>query len=191
MRPKVVSLSLHADGSLRDSQRYGLKQCKHITAIRFDGSLDLASSKYLEDKVNGRLLSMPELKVVLIAAHGINQIDSHGVETLSRMIERVRESNLEICFSGFSDTVLDLLKRFHLYDVIGEENIYPTQILAIRQVYARAHTGSSEEDCPLEQLRPYVAELSLHPDGTLRDARVNGLLTPVSTVFSSARGSPP
>ena len=175
MRPRVVSLSLHTDGSLRDSQRYGLKQCKHIIAIRFDGSLDLASSKYLEDKVNDRLLSMPDLKVVLIAAHGINQIDAHGVETLSRMIERVRESNLEICFSGFSDTVLDLLKRFHLYDVIGEENIYPTQILAVRQVYAKAHVGTSEENCPLEQLRPYVAELSLHPDGTLRDARLNGL----------------
>jgi anti-anti-sigma factor len=175
MRPKVVSLSLHSDGSLRDSQRHGLRQCKHIAAIRFDGSLDLASSKYLEDKVNGRLLSMPELKVVLIAAHGITQIDSHGVETLSRIMERVRESNLEICFSGFSDTVMDLLKRFHLYDTIGEENIYPTQILAVRQVYARAHIGSNEESCPLEQLRPYVAELSLHPDGSLRDAGPNGL----------------
>jgi MFS superfamily sulfate permease-like transporter len=175
MRPKVVSLSLHADGSLRDSHRHGLKLCRHIAAIRFDGSLDLASSKYLEEKVNSRLLSMPELKVVLIAAHGITLIDSHGVETLSRMIQRIRELNLEICFSGVSDTVSDLLKRFHLYEVIGEENIYPTQILAIRQLYANAHAGSSEENCPLEQLRPHVAELSLHPDGTLRDAGSNCL----------------
>jgi anti-anti-sigma factor len=175
MRPGVVELSMHPDGSLRDSRRYGLKKCRHIAAVRFDGSLDLASAKYLEDKVKGLILSMPDLRHVLIAAHGINQIDSYGVDTLARVVQRVRESGHEISFSGFSDSVLDLVKRFHFYEVIGEENIYPTQVLAVRHIYANAHSDSKEESCPLAALRPQVAELSLHPDGSLRDARRHGL----------------
>jgi anti-anti-sigma factor len=175
MRPRVVTLSLHPDGSLRDTKRYGLKQCRHIAAIRFNGSLDIASSVYLEESVNERVATMPELRHVLIAAHGINQIDTYGVETLARVIRMVREAGYEISFSGFSDIVLDLLKRFHIYEVIGEENIYPTQVLAVRRIYADAHVDSEEKTCPLAALQPRVAELSLHPDGSLRDAHRRGL----------------
>jgi MFS superfamily sulfate permease-like transporter len=170
MRPRVVDLSLHPDGSLRDASRYGLRRCQHIAAIRFDGSLDLASSKYLEAKVNELILSMPDLKHVLIAAHGIHQIGPHGAETLASLTSRLRDSGLEISFSGVSDSVLDVLKRFRLYELIGEANIHPTQVLAVRHIYADAHSHSTEKDCPLRPLRPHVAELSLHSDGSLRDA---------------------
>jgi anti-anti-sigma factor len=171
MRPRVVGVSLHTDGSMKDAHRYGLRECRHIAAIRFEGPLDLASAKYLVEKVNERILNMPDLRNVLIAAHGINQIDSFGVETLARLVQRLRESDLDICFSGFSDSMIDILKKFHTYDTIGEENIHPTQVQAIRYVYAGAHDGSTEQNCPLRPLRPQVAELSLHPDGSLRDAK--------------------
>jgi anti-anti-sigma factor len=171
MRPRVVDVSLHADGSMKDAHRYGLKACRHIAVIRFEGSLDLASANYLEEKVNERIVTMPDLKNVLIAADGINQIDSFGVETLARLVQRLRESGLEICFSGFSDSMVDILKKFHTYDVIREENFHPSQAQAIRFIYARAHDESTEEDCPLQALSPRVAELSLHPDGSLRDAK--------------------
>ncbi len=175
MRPRVVDLSLHTDGSLRDAERYGLRRCRHIAAIRFDGSLDLASSKYLEAKVNELIVNLPELKHVLVAAHGIHQIDPHGAATLSRLTSRLRDSGLEICYSGVSDSVLDVLKRFHLYELIGEGNIHPTQVQAVRNIYVDAHAKSTETDCPLQPLRPYVAELSLHADGSLRDAKRWGL----------------
>jgi anti-anti-sigma factor len=175
MRPSVVELSLHADGSLKDAERYGLERCEYVAAIRFDGSLDLASSKYLDDKVNDVVAGRGELSEILIAAHGINQIDSYGVESLAGLIRRLRQAGIEVSFSGLKDSVLDILKRFHIYDLIGEQNIHPTQVVAIRHLYGKAHIDSTEVDCPLEPLRPYVAELSLHSDGSLRDARRHGL----------------
>ncbi|MFH1530615.1 MAG: SulP family inorganic anion transporter [Pseudomonadota bacterium] len=175
MKPRVVELSLHADGSLRDAHRHGLKQCRHIAMIRFDGPLDRANSNYLEEKVLECVERMPDLSYVLIAAHGINHVDSFGVETLTRLVRRLRKDNVEICFSGFSDGVLDLLKGFRLHEVIDEASLHSTQVLAIRNMYARAHFGSTEQDCPLEQLRPRVVDLSLHPDGSFRDARRHGL----------------
>ena len=175
MRPKLVELSLHADGTLRDAHRHGLKQCRHIAMIRFDGHLDQASSNYLEEKVLECIVRMPDLHQVLIAAHGINHVDSFGAQTLARLVGRLSENNVEICFSGFSDSVLDLLKGFHVYKVIEDANLYSTQVLAIRNIYAKAHFGSMEQGCPLESLRPRVAELSLHPDGSFRDALRHGL----------------
>ncbi len=175
MRPRVVELSLHSDGSLKDAERYGLERCKYIAAVRFNGSLDLASAKYLDDKVNEVVADREEISEILIAAHGINQIDSYGVESLARLVRRLRQAGIEVSFSGLTDSVLDLLKRFHIYDLIGEQNMHPTQVLAVRHLYANAHVDSTEEQCPLEALRPYVAELSLHSDGSLRDARRHGL----------------
>ena len=171
MRPRVTDVSLHPDGSLRDVSRHRLKQCKHIAAIRFHGSLDLASSNYLQERADERTRAMPELRHVLIAAHGIPQIDVHGVEMLGKLVQTMRGSDVDVSFSGFADNVLDTLKKYRVLSTIGEENIYPTQVQALKQLYAKAHKGSTEKDCPLRSMRPQVVELSLHPDGSLRDAR--------------------
>ena len=86
---------------------------------------------------------------VFIAAHGINEIDATGEDMLGRLTHRLREAGYEVCFSGFKDEVLDVLKRTRLYDTIGEEHIWPTQAVAVQRIHARAHTGSSERECPL------------------------------------------
>ena len=42
-----------------------------------------------------------------------------------------------------------MLRRTHLFERIGEENMYPTQLIAIRRIHESAHAGSSEVACPL------------------------------------------
>ena len=175
MRPHVAELSLHPDGSLRDARRFGLSQCRHIAAIRFDGPLNFANATYLEDEVLKVIADMPELRHVLIAAHGINEIDASGEEMLSLLVDRMRDAGYQVSFSGLKEQVIDTLKRTHLYEKIGEQNMYPTQLQAVANIYARAHLNSDEKNCPLEAMRPRVADLSLHPDGSLRDARRHSL----------------
>jgi MFS superfamily sulfate permease-like transporter len=149
MRPNVAELSMHPDGSLRDSERHMLEQCKHIAAIRFDGPLNFANTSYLEDEVLSRVADLPDLRVVLIAAHGINEMDASGEEMLSNLLDRLRSAGYEVVFSGLKENVLDVMHRTRLYDKIGEENVFPTQLIAIRAIHARAHVGSKEKECPL------------------------------------------
>ncbi len=175
MKPRVAELSLHPDGSLRDAERHHLDRCKYIAAIRFDGPLNFASTSYLEDEVLRSVSEMPHLKHVLIAAHGINEIDASGEEMLDGLVRRLREAGYEISFSGLNDDVQDVLIRTLLYDKIGPENIYPTQLLAVASIHARAHRGVSEPDCPFQSMRPHVVDLSMHPDGSLRDAKRHSL----------------
>jgi SulP family sulfate permease len=173
--PHVVELSLHPDGSLRDAERHELKLCRHIAAIRFDGPLSFATVGYLETELLERLKARPEVNHVLIAAHAVNGADTRAAEQLARLVEQLRQRKYDVAFSGLKDNVLDVFNRAGVVKAIGPEHMYPTQAVAVAGLYARAHAGSAEPDCPLQPLLPRVVELSLHPDGSLRDAARHGL----------------
>ena len=149
MRPKVASLSRHADESLRDSEAFGLKQCEVIDMVRFDGPLFFANASYLEDKINERLMTKKDLKHIVIVCNGINDIDASGEETLSLVVDRTRSGGVDISFSGVNETVMSVFKNTHLLEKIGLDHIYPTMEKAVCSVYDQTHTDSREDMCPL------------------------------------------
>jgi anti-anti-sigma factor len=149
MKPPVVDLSLHPDGSLRDAERHGLRRCRRIAAIRFDGPLNFANTSYLEDKVLERVSSLPDLRHVLLVAHGINEIDASGEELLGKLVVQLRKAGHDVSFSGLKDEVLDVLQRTGLYDTIGKDHMHPTQVAALQAIHKRAHENCDESPCPL------------------------------------------
>ncbi len=148
MRPKVTTLSMYADRSFQSARDHGLKECRHIAMIRFDGPLFYANAGYLEEKISERIRAMPELKHILIVSNGINDIDASGEEMLSLIVDRVRSAGYGISFAGLNEKVLAVMKRTHLLAKIEEENIYSTIYRAVEQIHAHAHT-QCKESCPL------------------------------------------
>jgi SulP family sulfate permease len=169
--PPVVELSLHPDGSLRAADRHGLACCRHIAAFRFDAPLSFANTAFLEHEILTRVADRPTLRHVLVVIHGVSGIDEAAAQKLAVLVRKLRANGFAVSFSGANDEVRTVLERANIANMIGEESLYPTQATAIAGIYARAHTGSSEEGCPLEPLAPRLTELSLHPDETLHDAR--------------------
>ena len=169
--PPVVELSLHSDGSLRAADRHGLACCRHIAAFRFDAPLSFANTAFLEHEILTRVADRPTLRHVLLVIHGVSGIDEAAARKLAVLVRKLRANGFAVSFSGANDEVRTVLERVGIANMIGEESMYPTQATAIAGLYARAHTGSSEENCPLEPLAPRLTELSLHPDETLHDAR--------------------
>ncbi|OGL48103.1 MAG: DNA repair protein [Candidatus Schekmanbacteria bacterium RBG_13_48_7] len=149
MKPTVAILSKHPDGSFRNAERWNLKQCRYLTAIRFNGSLFFANTSYLEDKILERVASMPDLKHVLIVANGMNEIDASGEEMLSLIVGRLHEAGYDVSFSGLNDAILDSIRRTHLYEKIGEQNMYRNVQSALEKIHAKAHEQSTEKECPL------------------------------------------
>ena len=149
MRPRVSSLSRHADEGLRAYDAHGLMKCKHIDLIRFEGPLFFANASYLEDEINNRIMNQKDLNHIIIAANGINDIDASGEEALALIIDRLRSAGYGISFSGINESVMDVFKRTHLLENIGLHNIYPTMEKAILGVHAAAHENSTETECPL------------------------------------------
>lgn len=148
MRPKVTTLSMYADKSYQSARDHGLKECKHIAMVRFDGALFYANAGYLEEKVSERIRVMPELKHILIVANGVNDMDASGEEMLSLIVDRVRSAGYDISFAGLNEKVLAVMKRTHLLEKIGEKNIYSTIYKAVDVIHSRAHTQCNHS-CPL------------------------------------------
>ena len=169
--PPVVELSLHPDGSLRAADCHKLRCCRHIAAFRFDAPLSFANTAFLEQQILTRVADRPTLRHVLLVIHGVSGVDEAAVRKLAVLVQKLRAGGFAVSFSGAKDEVRTVLQRANIANMIGEESMYPTQATAIAGIYARAHTGSSEEGCPLEPLAPRLTELSLHPDGTMHDAR--------------------
>ncbi len=157
MRPKVAKLAMDKDSSLQCVDASMLDECKYIAIIRFDGPLFFANASYLEDQVTSIMRAMPDLKHIHISASGINDMDASGEEALSLLVERIRSRGCGISFSGVKERVLGVMKRTHLYEKIGEENIFSTLEGAIQRLYVTVHPRDLEGSpcgCPLMQYIP-------------------------------------
>ena len=149
MRPAVSSLSRHEDEDFRDSLSHELMECEYVDLIRFEGTLFFANATYLEDKINERIMAKKNLRHIIIAANGINDMDASGEEALSLTVDRVRSAGIDISFSGINESVMSVLKRTHMLEKIGYRHIYPTMEKAICSVHEIAHKGGTEPLCPL------------------------------------------
>ncbi|MBF0538105.1 MAG: SulP family inorganic anion transporter [Nitrospirae bacterium] len=149
MKPPVAVLSRHEDGTLRNTDLFGLNRCEHVNAISFDGSLFFANTSYLEDQILSIVAEKPNLRHIIICGEGINEVDASGEETLGILVDRLRDRGIDVSFVGLKDQVLDVVRRTGLYKKIGEDHIFRTEAKAIEVIHAVAHQNSSEKDCPL------------------------------------------
>ena len=120
-----------------------------MVLFRFDGALNFASASFFEEQVMNLLAQAENPRHVLIVGHGINEIDATGEEMLDKGLDHLRQQGLKVSFSGLKEPVVDVLRRTHLLEKLGEENVYPTQLIALAEIYDDAHLGSTEELCPL------------------------------------------
>ncbi|OQX05232.1 MAG: sodium-independent anion transporter, partial [Desulfobulbaceae bacterium A2] len=149
MRPTIASLSRTLDKSMGDAAIHGLKECQYMAVVRFDGPLFYANASYLEERVGQIRLEKKHLRHVVLVCNGISDMDASGEEALSFLVDRLRSAGIEISFSGINEAVMAVLRRTHLLEKIGEENIFPTREQAVCAMHGKAHRGIEEPDCPL------------------------------------------
>lgn len=149
MRPRVAFLSRSQDEELRCVTTHGLKECSYVTLVRFDGPLFFANASYLEDTLTEIVRSKKGVNHIVIAAQGINDIDSSGEETLSLLVDRIRSNGIDISMSGVNESVMDVFRRTHFLEKIGEDHLFPTMEKAIISIHESAHEHDQEAECPL------------------------------------------
>ena len=147
MKPRVVSLSLHYDGSLRDAELYNLQSCDSIAVIRFDGALYFANTGHFEDAMLERAASKPWLRYIVVDAEGINEIDATGEEMLHLLARRLKAAGVELVFARAKKQVLDVLVRTRFVQHLGEEHFTRLRNQAIE--FAREEIDCDCEECPL------------------------------------------
>ncbi|HEY9051394.1 MAG TPA: SulP family inorganic anion transporter [Gammaproteobacteria bacterium] len=138
MKPRVAMLGRYSDGTLRDRKvNPHLPFDDEVVVLRFDGSLYFANVAFFEDTVLDAMSTHKDVKYILIVGDGINQLDASGEEVLHHLVQRLRGNNITLVFSGLKKQIFDVLRNAHLYEYIGEENIFATEDMALVDIYKR------------------------------------------------------
>jgi sulfate permease, SulP family len=135
MKPRVVILGRHQDGTLRDAVIHALPACDYIVALRYDGSLYFANVGYFEEAVLEAVARGTNVKGLLIVSEGMNELDASGDEVIHHVVERLRSIGIRVVFSDLKKQVLEVMARSGLYDYIGQENIFTDEDRALKSLY--------------------------------------------------------
>ncbi|MEM5367527.1 SulP family inorganic anion transporter [Paraburkholderia azotifigens] len=68
---------------------------------------------------------------VVVAAEPITDVDVTASEILRDFHARLRERQIELCFAEMKGPVKDMLHRYGLFDVMGEQHFFPTIGVAV------------------------------------------------------------
>ena len=147
MRPRVVFLARHLDGTMRGSDE-GLRPDQQLAIMRFDGQLYFGSSRYFEDKVLETIASAPELRYLILDANGINRIDASGEQALRNVVERLREVGIDLYLTQAKRQLIDALERSGLMEQIGRDHFFSWNQHALECLWARLHPDYKAQ-CPL------------------------------------------
>ena len=98
-----------------------------LLLFRFDAPLFFANAPYFEQCLHEALDDEdPPVRRVVVAAEPMTDIDSTGCETLGLVLDELDRRNIEFAFAEMKGPVKDRLRRYGLYDRIGDERFYPT-----------------------------------------------------------------
>jgi len=146
MRPRAVVVGMHADGTLRDAAYFQL-DAPHpkMRVLRFDRSLFFVNASYFEDAVIALARDHPELRYILVAGGGINEIDASGIEVLGNLSTRLKAGGITLGLSGIKRQVMSVMTQTGLTGHIGTENIFATDRLALDTLCTRLNTESTTD----------------------------------------------
>ncbi|MHB1290787.1 MAG: STAS domain-containing protein [Sulfuricella sp.] len=61
------------------------------------------------------------------------------------LVERLRETGVEIVFTGLKKQILDVMRATGLFELIGQNNIFATEYQAIAAIYERLGDAAADD----------------------------------------------
>ena len=114
-----------------------------LVLFRWDAPLFFANAELFNQCVTDAVAASPSpARRIIVSAAPITSVDITSADTLTELDDRLRATNVELCFAELKDPVKDKLKRFGLFGRFGEDRFFPTIESAVRQ-YLESSRGNS------------------------------------------------
>lgn len=102
-----------------------LEDRSDILIIRFDAKLYFANITYFKDSIEALFAYKgKKLKLFILDADSINNIDSSGIQAIETIIQRCQKQNIEFYLVGVKGPVRDIFQKANLFDIIGKEHFF-------------------------------------------------------------------
>ncbi|MCX7251281.1 MAG: SulP family inorganic anion transporter [Burkholderiales bacterium] len=132
LRPRIIEVGRHPDGSLRDRQLWKLPPLAARTyALRMDAALDFASAADFERAIIEYLARHPETEQVCLFAQPINRIDATGVELFAKLVRQLQARHIKLHISGIKLPVEQALRRADCLRASPQLALYRTDAEAL------------------------------------------------------------
>jgi MFS superfamily sulfate permease-like transporter len=111
-----------------DITRYpNARQLPGLALFRWDAPLFFANAELFKDRALEAVARAPaHVERLIVAAEPVTSVDVTAADALSELDEMLRRSGTKLCFAELKDPVKDKLKRFGLFDKIGEQFFFAT-----------------------------------------------------------------
>jgi len=128
-RPHSAILG-RADGvkGYHDITRYpDARRIPGLVLFRWDAPLFFANAELFKERVLAAAASSPTpAKWVVVAAEPVTSVDVTASDSLSELIALLKAQGIDFKFAELKDPVKDKLKRFGLFQELGEATFFPT-----------------------------------------------------------------
>jgi len=145
MKPRVVFPPLMAHQLPADAVAAGTIDDGRIMRMRFEGSLVFANVAFFEEQLQNLLASTPQLKVLIIDAVAINEVDASGDQMLRDYAKRLSESGIEVLFTRVRKPILAMFKRSHMLDDVGRDYFHRNPVKAFQHAWDLIVTDKTAE----------------------------------------------
>lgn len=116
-----------------------------ILIVRFDAQLYFANANFFKERLAEFVKAKgPLLKVIIIDAEVINNIDSSGIAMFQDLVKQYRSTGIQVYFTSIKGPVRDAFARSKLIDVIGRENCFMSIQEGVDH-FEKGETGSYEK----------------------------------------------
>jgi high affinity sulfate transporter 1 len=110
-----------------------------LVLFRWDAPLFFANAEFFHARVLEAVAASPTpVRWVVVAAEPVTSVDVTAADVVSELDDALHEAGIELCFAEMKDPVKDKLKRFGLFDRLGEQTFFPTVGAAVGR-YLETH----------------------------------------------------
>ncbi len=137
--PRLIELGLDPAGTLRDRTLNGLPPiAPGVLSLRLDASLTYITAPLMDRFIRERLQKETDLRVILICASAVNDMDATGADTLSQLHQDLQRRGIRLALSGVKKQVRDRLAHIGLLQRLGDDNLFVNNREAIVALKAKA-----------------------------------------------------
>lgn len=122
----------------RNAEIFNLPQCPQIRVLRIDGPLFFASVEHVErefSRIDAKART-PQSRVISLKSVGT--LDLAGADFLIKETRKARAKGLDVHLIAAQATMVARLKKYHVTEIVGEENIHTHKTDAMAEMVKRA-----------------------------------------------------
>ena len=136
-KPHVAVVGRVGDSEhFRNVDRFEVKTCPHVIAMRVDENLYFSNTNFLEDSIINLIAENQQAKHLVIVCSSVNMIDASALEALDTIIDRLRHAGVTLHLAEVKGPVMDRLKNSPFL-----------QRLQPGQVFLSTHEAMTTLDC--------------------------------------------